>query len=62
MRQVYEAADEYSARTVLNKYDVEFIVVGGLERQKYPQLNETLIRQLATPVFASGTITVYKVD
>ena len=62
VRQVYEAADEYSARTVLNKYDVEFIVVGGLERQKYPQLNETLIRQLATPVFASGTITVYKVD
>ena len=38
------------------------LVVGGMERQKYPRLNEEIIRKLATPVFTSGTITVYKVD
>jgi len=62
VRQVYEAANEYEARTVLNKYDVKFVVLGSQEREKYLQLNEEVIKQVATPVFTSETVTIYKVN
>jgi len=62
VRQLYEAIDEYQVKTVLNKYNVEYLIIGNLERQKYPSMNEEIIRKTATPVFTSGTTTVYKVE
>lgn len=61
VRALYE--DEF-ARTqeIINKYNVEYIFVGNLEREKYQNLNEEKFNQLAIPVFTKGTTTIYKVN
>lgn len=62
VRQVYEATNVNLAKAIIDKYSVEYIVVGGLERTKYPLLNELLIRELASVVFSQGALTLYKVN
>ena len=36
---------------LLEEYQVEYIFVGQMERDKYPELNENLLRSLGTAVF-----------
>jgi len=62
VKTVYESPDLEASRSVLTKYDVKYIVVGGMERQKYPQLDEEKIKELGKQVFSSGTTDIYKVD
>lgn len=61
VRQIYEASDAESAKLLLAKYDVKYVVVGGMERQKYPQLDEIKIKELGKQVFSSGTTQIYQV-
>ena len=61
VRQVYEAADAAAAKAVLTKYRVEYMVVGDMERQKYPGLDEKMMQILGQIVFTSPSTTVYKV-
>ncbi|TSC84183.1 MAG: Uncharacterized protein G01um101416_1122, partial [Microgenomates group bacterium Gr01-1014_16] len=61
VKTVYESPDLEASRSVLTKYDVKYIVVGGLERQKYPQLDEEKIKELGKQVFSSGTTQIYQV-
>lgn len=48
---IYTSADEAQVRELLEKYQVEYIFVGQMERDKYPQLNVNLLRSLGTAVF-----------
>jgi uncharacterized membrane protein len=50
---VYQAEDGELTRGILEKYDVEFIVIGELERRKFPELNEGKILELGAIVFDS---------
>lgn len=38
--QIYESNDENQTRQLLRKYRVVYVVVAGLEKEKYPKLNE----------------------
>ena len=48
---IYTSTDETQVRQLLQKYQVEYIFVGQMERDKYPQLNVNLLRSLGTAVF-----------
>lgn len=48
---IYTSEDEAQVRKLLEEYQVEYIFVGQMERDKYPALNENLLRSLGTPVF-----------
>ena len=43
--------DETQVRGLLQEYDVAYIFIGKMEREKYPALNEELLRSLGTAVF-----------
>jgi uncharacterized membrane protein len=58
---IYESNDLAMTRYLLNKYKVEYIVMGGMERKKYLNLNEEKIARLAKPVFSQGTTKIYRV-
>ena len=58
--RIYETTNISEARTLLSKYAVTHVVVGSLERQKYPNLFESKFLELGTKVFESGLTTVYR--
>lgn len=62
IEKIYTSEDLSLTRRLLNKYGVKYVVVGPLEHQKYPNLNEEKFTQLGTVVFASGDTKIYKVE
>ncbi|HCM81876.1 MAG: hypothetical protein UV63_C0036G0019 [Microgenomates group bacterium GW2011_GWC1_43_11] len=59
--KVYESPDLDEVRSILETYNVRYIVVGKLEREKYTQLNEERMTSLGTVAFRSGDTVVYEV-
>lgn len=59
---IYEGKDIEATKKILKKYNVEYIFVGQLEREKYKALNEDQIAQLGKVVFGSGSTKIYKVN
>lgn len=57
--QIYESDDVAATKTILEKYDVKYIVIGKLERDKFKNLNESKLRSLGSIAFESpGTIII----
>ncbi len=61
VRVIYESEDLEETNRLLSKFGVSFIIVGTLEREKYPTLFEEKFEKLGTRVFSSGTTSVYAV-
>lgn len=61
VQRFYETQDLDEAKTFLKKYQVKYIVVGTLDRQQYPNIQEGKFSLLGRPVFALNTTTIYKV-
>lgn len=61
---IYQSGDIGITLQAIEKYNVEYIVVSELEREKYTALNEEKIKQIATEVFKSknGVGSIYKVN
>lgn len=62
IQQVYTSEDIALTQKLLSKYNVEYVIIGSFERQKYPSLNEEKFPQLGTEVFSSGNTKIYKVN
>ncbi len=61
VRQIYEATDSNMALALLRQYRVKYLVVGDLERQKYPLMQDIVMKQLGEQVFWRPSVTVYQV-
>ena len=48
---IYTSTDAEEVRALLEEYDVEYIFIGSCEREKYPLLNEGLLRSMGEVVF-----------
>jgi uncharacterized membrane protein len=62
VKSLYETADVNYTRQFLKKYNVEYVFVGDLERQKYPQMKTDKFSQLGTLVFRKGNTKIYKIN
>lgn len=61
---IYKAVDPNQARTLLTKYRVDYVVVGGDEREKY-SLNQTMVDKfgkIGQLVFEQGSMKIFLVD
>ena len=56
----YSTTDVQAARTVLDKYQVEFVYVGPLERKKYGPSALEKFGQFMDVAFQSGEVTIYQ--
>lgn len=54
IQAIYESADLEETRELIKKYGVKYIVVSGLERQKYPKMHEDKFRMTGTRLFISS--------
>ena len=61
MRAIYTEADVSVVETLLEKYDVEYVYVGSLERDLYGLDTTATFDEFMDRVFESGQITIYKV-
>lgn len=57
---VYQARDWSATLDVLNQYGVEYVVVGGEERQQYSPIFFPKFEQFMDTVFETGDMTIYR--
>jgi uncharacterized membrane protein len=58
---LYSTADETTIKNLLKQYDVSYVVVGGLERQKYGNRDFSLFQKVGQVVFDQDGTTLYYV-
>jgi len=60
VRIIYTSTDVNLIKELLNKYKVEYIIVGTFEREKYQFLDEDRFAKIGTKVFSSANTTIYE--
>jgi len=60
--KVYESKDEKETMAIIKKYNVEYIFLGSLEREKYKNIDDDKLEKMGKVVFQSGNTKVYKVN
>lgn len=59
IKTLYESTDLTETKSLLQKYQVKYVFVGDLEREKYT-LNEGKFKTLGRPVYQTGETTIYE--
>jgi YYY domain-containing protein len=62
VQQIYSTEDLEAARKLLDRYGVEYVFVGDLERRDYSAAGLAKFEQLGTVAFRSGETVVYRLD
>ncbi len=62
VKTLYETGDLPTAKVLEKKYSVQYVYVGTLEFQKYPNLNEAKFQQLGHIIYQHGTVRIYKIN
>jgi uncharacterized membrane protein len=62
VKTIYETNNIPLTKQLLIKYKILYIYISGLERQKYPNLDENKFNQLGKTVFKSGQTKLYKIN
>jgi len=57
---IYATPDWQTTQSLLEQYDVRYVIVGNLERTSY-RVNEEKFNNFLKPVFQQGSITIYEV-
>jgi uncharacterized membrane protein len=60
MDLLYKTADPSGIRSILDRYNVDYVVVGDVERQKYGDGVDTRFRDQLPVAFQSGRVTIYR--
>ncbi|HYF84155.1 MAG TPA: DUF2298 domain-containing protein [Clostridia bacterium] len=61
VQTVYESQDIDASLDIIRKYDVQYIIIGDLEREKFVNLNEDKLLSLGEVVFESGNTKIVRV-
>ncbi|MFA6249986.1 MAG: DUF2298 domain-containing protein [Candidatus Shapirobacteria bacterium] len=61
VQRIYESQDVVEVRSLLQKYNVDYVFVGDKELEKYQSLNVDVISGLSQIVFESGKTKLYKI-
>ncbi len=61
MKAIYTTPDASEATALLEKYDVQYVVVGPRERAAYGVSGLPKLSQVGDVVFADGGVTIYRV-
>ena len=59
---IYRTRDVARARSLLERYGVDYVFVGELERRDFPAASLGKFERIGTAVFRSGATAVYRVD
>ena len=54
IKDIYTSKNKDLVKQMIALYDVEYIYIGTLERQKYPELNDRLLQEIGEVVYSNG--------
>ena len=60
--RMYESDNLTEVKDLLNKYKVQYVVVGNLERQKYKNIKNDNFQKLGKVIFDGGETKLYKIN
>ncbi|MBI2023434.1 hypothetical protein HYT01_02640 [Candidatus Giovannonibacteria bacterium] len=61
IERFYKTSDKNEAKGIIDKYGIEYVYVGDLERQTYQGLNEPKFSELGTLIFSAGESALYAI-
>jgi len=59
---LYESKDIELTKLLIKKYNIVYVVISNLEKEKYPKLNEAKISSLGKIIYKSGDAKIYKIN
>jgi YYY domain-containing protein len=62
VQTLYTTHDLSLAKSLINKYDISYIVVSGLELQKYPNIVEVMFSKLGKLIYNQNGAKLYKIN
>jgi uncharacterized membrane protein len=62
VRDLYETGDRDRIHELLAKYNIRYVVIGSLERQKFTTLEDERFGEFGSKVFESGATIIYAID
>lgn len=60
--EIYNFTERDKVLTLLDKYGVEYIVVGNLEKEKFPEMNEEQLQTLGDIVFQNDSLYIISIN
>jgi uncharacterized membrane protein len=57
IKKIYTSTDRAEVESLIEKYQVEYIYIGTLENEKYPDLNHELLQEMGAVAFSDGVET-----
>jgi uncharacterized membrane protein len=61
VQTIYTSRDPSVVRSLLARYHVEYVYVGGMERQRYPDVNMDQFSAFLRVVYRAGGVAIYQV-
>lgn len=61
IQALYETTDLSTASSLLDKYSIQYVYIGGLEKEKYPLLSESKFSILGKPIWQQGSSSLYQI-
>jgi len=62
VKTFYTTSDLQKTKDIIKKYNVSYVVVSLLEKQKYPDLNEDNIKKLGEIIYQNNGARLYKIN
>ncbi|MGI6007978.1 MAG: DUF2298 domain-containing protein [Ruminococcus sp.] len=62
VEKIYTSEDEETVKNLLDKYDVKYLYVGSLEREKYGVLDDEMLRSLGDVVFEKNNTYIIEIS
>ena len=59
VQQLYTTSDRQSAASIIDRYGIDYVIVGKRDRSKYPSLDVTKFDTLGIRVFEENHMTIY---
>jgi YYY domain-containing protein len=62
IKLLYEAPNLLTTKKLIGKYNISYVFIGNLEREKYKKLNLEKFNKLGKIIYSSGSTKVYKIN
>ncbi len=61
-KKIYESTDINETKNLMNKYQIEYVYIGKMEREKYSNINEDKFSSFGSIVYQKNNVLIFKMS